>query len=102
MNVPQGSVECPCLFDMYLNNICLAIEHTEVSYFSDDTTCYSSHWNLNEAATNVVHDCEVLVSGHKEEVVCKSWQYTNMGRVGSKIFRYYYSFNFQCKKSHNI
>ena len=49
------------LFNIYLNNMFIIEENTDICNFADDTTPNSSEKNLKEALTNVEHDHAILV-----------------------------------------
>ena len=50
--VPQGSILCPLLFILYINNIGDLIETADVHFYADDTVLYSSDSSLSLAFEN--------------------------------------------------
>ena len=38
---PQGSILCPLLFNIFINDIFMIIEQSDISNFADDNTLYS-------------------------------------------------------------
>ena len=58
---PQGSILCPSLFNIYLNDLFYAVEDTNICNFVDDTTLYAGRFNLNDVMTDIEHDCSILV-----------------------------------------
>ena len=73
---------------MYINYLFYSVEYTDICNFADDTFPHSSSTDVNEAITNIEHDCSLLeewfrdnfiklhaskchllVSGYKDELV---------------------------------
>ena len=46
--VPQGSILCPILFNIFKNDLLLFINEVELANFADDTTIYTTKKNVQE------------------------------------------------------
>ena len=45
--VPRGSILCPLLFILYINDMANALPTANILSFADDTTLYLSHTDIN-------------------------------------------------------
>lgn len=80
--VPQGSVLGPTLFNMYINDIVLSVEHSEILLFADDVKLFHTDPKLLEIDLKNIYDWSVRwqinISFDKCSVL-------HLGRNNSKI-----------------
>ena len=59
--VPEGSIVEPLLFNVFINDIFMFIEKTEVCNFADDDTIYDCGEDLSNILENLKHDLKILL-----------------------------------------
>ena len=60
-DVPQGSILGPLLFNVFINDIFMFIEKTEICNFADDNTIYDCGEDLSNILENLKHDLKILL-----------------------------------------
>ena len=63
--LPQGSVLGPILFNIFMNDLILFIQETEVCNFADDTAIYSCSLNYKEGAHKLSNDTHIVLNRFK-------------------------------------
>ena len=59
--VPQGSILGPLLFNIFLNDLILCIEKSQICNFADDNTLYASGETIGDVATCLEVDMENIL-----------------------------------------
>ena len=63
--VPQGSILGPLFFNLFINDLCLFIERTNICNFADDDTIYSCNINLQTILKDLKHDMQNILKWFK-------------------------------------
>ena len=58
--IPQGSILCPLFFNIFINDIFLVVEKSDMCNFAGDNTLYSHGSNLPLILNNLEHDLRNL------------------------------------------
>ena len=69
LGVPHGSVLGPLLFDIYINDIFLLMNGTEICNYADDTTLYSTDYEVKNVITRLEQDANRLTAWFPENYV---------------------------------
>ena len=59
--VPQGSVLEPLLFNIFINDLLLFIQNSDICNYADDTTIYTCNKNLDNIVYRLENDCSVAL-----------------------------------------
>ena len=82
--VPQGSILGPLLFNVFINDLFLFIERTNICNFSDDNTIYSCQNDLKPISEDLRYDMVTLLRWFKEnsmKVNPKKFQFMILGKM---------------------
>ena len=58
----QGSISGPLLFDIFINDIFMLIEQSDICDFADDNTLYSCGERLTEFKENLIYDTKSILN----------------------------------------
>ena len=64
--VPRGSIEGPLLFNIFLNDLLLFVENSDLSNYADDNTLYSSGNDLEKVKQTLKQNFEIVTKSFYE------------------------------------
>ena len=63
--IPQGSILSPLLFNIFINDVFMIIEQSDICNFADDNTLYSCGKSLTDIKENLVSDTKSILNWFK-------------------------------------
>ena len=88
LGVPQGSVLGPLLFNIFINDIFLLLNETEICNYADDTTIYCSHRELQEVTLRLENDAAELSHWFAEHLMKLDEEECHLLIFGEKIEKF--------------
>ena len=88
LGIPQGSILGPLLFNIFINDLLMFVEKTQICNFADDNTIYSCGDSSETVTEWLKHDLDIVINWLKiNELVANpsKFQFMILGGNDSKV-----------------